>query len=244
MKKLIKKLIEKVGYRLVTEPSFRDLVPVGSIKSLDFYYLLKEQFSETDKIIFFDIGANIGQTALKFNAYFAGAVIYSFEPVKATFEKLQKTVAHCTNIKIFNLAFGESQGKIEIYHRSNSEWNSLVPVLNETAKFGGATSEFINAETLDHFIQVNGIKKIHLLKSDTEGYDLNVLHGAQESLKHQVFDYLYLEVGMRNGDMQHTYLVEVITYLEQFNYRFSGLFEKVYMENYVLCYANALFSKY
>lgn len=243
MKKLLKWIFKQAGYIFMKDNFHKYYVNINSIKSLDIYYLLNERFSISDKLIIFDIGANIGQTSLKFNSYYPDSEIYCFEPIKSTFELLQKNVKQMVNIRPYNFAFGENPDEVEIFHRENSEWNSLVFELNETAKKNGSTSEVIKIETIDNFLKNKSIHKIHILKSDTEGFDMSVLRGAVNSLKNQVFEYLYLEVGLRNGDKQHTYLVEMINYLENFNYRFSGLFEKVYMDGLVLCYANALFSK-
>jgi hypothetical protein len=38
-----------------------------------------------------------------------------------------------------------------------------------------------------------GIERINLLKIDTEGFDLQVLEGAQESLRDGRIDFIYLE---------------------------------------------------
>ena len=50
--------------------------------------------------VIFDIGANIGQTALKFSEHFADAQIFSFEPVGDTFKQFKNNAYIFTNKNI------------------------------------------------------------------------------------------------------------------------------------------------
>ncbi|WP_295668241.1 FkbM family methyltransferase, partial [uncultured Mucilaginibacter sp.] len=59
--------------------------------------------------VFFDIGANIGNYTLELRNYFPNALIYSFEPVKSTFEKLQNNTIN-TNINLYNIGFSDTKG--------------------------------------------------------------------------------------------------------------------------------------
>lgn len=243
MKKIIKFFLQKTGYSLVKKDYLNNLVHVESVKWLDFHYLIKDKYEPNEEIVIFDIGANVGQSATKFHAYFPNAKIYCFEPIKSTYELLEKKIDNIPTIESYNLGFGDKSGQVEIFHREDSEWNSLVPVLNERAKNVGAPSEIVNVETIDNFLLKSKLSKIEILKSDTEGFELNVLSGAVNSLTSQAFDFIYLEVGFNPNDKQHVYLVKIIEFLEQYHYSFSGLFEKAYKEDYTIGYANALFTK-
>lgn len=243
MKKIIKSVLKSTGYVLVKDNYYNKLVNVNAVQWLDCNYLLKDTFSKIEYLTIFDIGANVGQTSKKFFGYYPNATIYCFEPVKDTFLQLQKNVADLPNLRIHNFAFGNKMESIQVFHREDSEWNSLVSVLNERAKENGASSETIEVKTVDQFLAAHSIDRIHFFKSDTEGYELNVLEGASDALKKQTFDFLYLEVGFNPEDYQHTYIASLITFLEQYNYRFSGLFEKAYLPNHSIAFANALFAK-
>ncbi len=243
MKNFFKRILKKTGYVIVTEKLHRKLVDINHITSLDFHYLLKKQISSSEPLVMFDIGANVGQTALKFHAYYPNSVIYCFEPIRSTFEGLTANVNHQRNIHTYNFAFGDEVCEIEVFHRQWSELNSLVEELNELEKSRGSSSEIIAVNTIDCFLETNGISRIHILKSDTEGFELRVLSGAKNALRNKVFDYLYFEVGFVKSDKQHTYLVDMINFLEPYNYRFSGLFEMDRKENLTISYANALFVK-
>ena len=243
MKSIAKFLLKQFGYRLTKINFYENWVNIDNARTLDFYHFFKN-IVNTEKIVCcFDIGANIGQTAKKLQGYFPNATIYCFEPVHLTYEQLKVNMEQYPNIRTYNVGLGASKGEIEIFHREDSEWNSLVDQLNKNEKISGATSEYIKVDTIDHFVKEQNIAKIAILKSDTEGFELEVLKGARYCLENQLIDFLYLEVGFNSLDLQHAYVTTIIETLENYGYGFSGLFEMSYTEQHVILYANALFCK-
>jgi FkbM family methyltransferase len=243
MKGIIKFLLAKFGYRFTRIDYYENLININSVTGQDFYYLFKNIISKDQTICCFDIGANVGQTAKKISGYFPNSIIYSFEPVKETFRLLESNIVEYPNIRTYNVAMGAEVGELEIFHRINSEWNSLVKTLNDGAKSIGASSEIIKVDTIDNFVKRNKIARINILKSDTEGFEMEVLKGAKSCLEHQLIDMIYIEVGFNKNDGQHTYFTHIMEELENYGYGCSGLFEKSYNRNNVIHYANALFCK-
>jgi FkbM family methyltransferase len=253
MKSVLKFLFGKLGYRFVKTSYSKNLVHINNvyqfvdhdriINNADFHHILKRKIGTNEPICCFDIGANTGQTAKKMRSYFPAATIYSFEPVSNTYQLLTENLEGLSNIKTFPFALGEQKSEMEIFLFKNSQWNSLSAPVSERAKKTGGPSEFIQVDTVDNFAGQNNIRKIDILKSDTEGYELEVLKGAQDCLQNQIIESLYLEVGFSEQDTQHTYFPVVMEELARYPYKFSGLFEKSYTKNDVLLYANALFIK-
>jgi len=252
MKSLLKFLFAKLGYRLVKSSYFTNLINVSNVhhylefqtvNKLDFHHVLKSIVGKEEPICCFDIGANVGQTAKKIRGYFPNSTLYCFEPVKATYETLCSNLQEYENISAYNLAFGPHKGEAEIFLREHSEWNSLSNTVNEIAKAKGGDSEIIKIDMVDNFVKEHNISRIHFFKSDTEGYEVEVLKGARYCLENQLIDILYIEVGFNKQDSQHTYIVNVIEELDAYGYGLSGLFEKMYTDNKILLYANALFMK-
>jgi FkbM family methyltransferase len=253
MKSILKFLFGKLGYRIVETNYHKNLVHINDvynfvnydtiINNTDFYHILKRKIEKEDPICCFDIGANIGQTAKKMSSYFPAATIYCFEPVTQTYKLLAENVKDDQGIKVFNFALGADKSEIEIFLFKNSQWNSLSAPVSERAKKTGGLSQSVAVDTVDNFVKQNNIQKIDILKSDTEGYELEVLKGARDCLQNQMIEYLYLEAGFNEKDTQHTYFPRVIEELEKYGYGFSGLFEKSYTKNDILLYANALFMK-
>jgi len=253
MKSVLKFLFGKLGYRFVKTSYHKNLVHINDvykfvnydliINNTDFHHILKRKIGKEDPVCCFDIGANIGQTAKKMSSYFPASTIYCFEPVEQTYQLLSDNVKDSPDIKAFNFAFGAEKSEMEIFLFQNSQWNSLSAPVSERAKKNGGLSEFIKVNTVDDFVRQHNIQKIDILKSDTEGYEMEVLKGAHHCLQNQIIEYLYLEVGFNEQDTQHTYFPRVIEELAKYQYKFSGLFEKSYTKNDLLLYANALFLK-
>lgn len=240
-KKFIQIILNKLGYRIISIVHLNTIIEGPNISELDFHYFLKHIYNKDSTLTLFDIGANIGQTSIKLNKYFPNSKIYSFEPVKHTFETLQINVINMSNVQVNNIAIGDTIGEIEIYHRINSEWNSLNEILNEEAKNDGASFEKIKVITIDNFMKINDIEFINILKSDTEGFELKVLLGAHEALKSQKIEMIYIEVGFLEQDNQHTHWKDIFDFLNKYKYFFCGFFESSYGSDKKLYYANALF---
>jgi tRNA1(Val) A37 N6-methylase TrmN6 len=74
--------------------TYQQLSPEGFPSGLDLAYDLKRILDGNQLQTVFDVGANVGQTALYFNKHFPNANIYSFEPVKGTFGTLESNVGY------------------------------------------------------------------------------------------------------------------------------------------------------
>lgn len=241
MKKAIQNLLSKLGVRILKEKYYDNLVNINMIYSLDFFHSLKKIMKASDNLICFDIGANVGQTAMKLKKYFPNSTIYSFEPMQRTFAIMEKNLSGIKNIQIFNFALGSKQEEVEVVYQENSEWNSLVKGQNNISKNENVLLEIVKVKTIDNFLTEHGINCIDFLKTDTEGYELEVFKGAEESIASGKIKVIYVEVGFSKCDRQHNYWIDIIQLLESYNYHFAGLYEKAYGLNLKILHANALF---
>lgn len=64
---------------------------------------------------------------------------------------------------------------------------------------GDSISCDVEVVTLDEFVTENKINKIHLLKIDVEGNEMNVLRGAKKSLEKDIFDVIQFEFTQINS---------------------------------------------
>lgn len=238
---MIKKIFDYFGYKILSKKLLAETIKRKHISGLDFHFLLGDLLNKTSDLCLFDVGANVGQTVIKFKEYFPESKIYSFEPVKDTYEILCSNVASFSNVKTFNLAFGDIESKMTINLSSYSHLNSLLNIANASFEKGEVKQEVVNVSTVDVFIRDHNINKIHFFKTDTEGFELNVLRGAKKAMENAIIDFFYVEVGFQRNDKQHTALSEVLDYMESYGYNFCGLFELTYSESVKLYFANALF---
>lgn len=228
-------LINLTGYWIYKK---KDL-PIG----IDLKEDLKNKFNISPTVIF-DVGANYGQTALFYRQEFNKAKIYSFEPVKKSFEILKENLKQDKHIFCYNLACGEKNEDLEIYiHEGiHSACNSIK--FNEIVGAKTNIKETIYTVTLDDFVNENKVLKIDLLKIDTEGFELEVLKGSKELLKSKKINSIICEVALSGINKRNTQLNDIIKFLDDYEYYFVGLYSTdigMYKEG--IAWSNALFIK-
>lgn len=177
----------------------------------------------------FDVGANVGQSALEFLHWFPQARIHCFEPVEATFRTLCERVQGEPRIEPRRLALGSDCGEARMVLEGPSEMHHLEKGTGTGAGAGsgGAPVEVVALLTLDRYCREAGIARIGYLKIDTEGADLEVLEGAQELLERQCIDLVQVEAGMNRRNRRHVPLERLKDFLESRGYFLFGLYEQV-----------------
>ena len=156
---------------------------------------LKDITASNNPVIF-DIGANEGESIDFFLNLFANSTIYSFEPEMNSYQKLIKKYGENKTINLFNLAFGDKKEKLKLKINVKSS-TSTFSKINTQSKYYNLKSLILNpkrnniflgeeevqVEKIDNFFSQKKIKTIHILKIDTEGFELNVIEGAKETLQ-------------------------------------------------------------
>ena len=146
--------------------------------------------------IIFDVGSNEGESIDFFLNLFENPAIYSFEPEISSYQKLIKKYEKNKKINLFNLAFGNKKEKLklkiniksststfsEINTRSNY-YNLKSLILNPNKNGSFVAEEEVQVEKIDNFFNQKKIDTINILKVDTEGFELNVIEGAKETLQ-------------------------------------------------------------
>lgn len=122
-----------------------------------------------------DIGANIGNHALFFSPMFQQ--VHCFEPSPRTFGVLSVNTALANNITPHNLALGESKAKMSL---SYSPLNVGEASLVQSANQAGLLCHEVEVVRLDEFGAE--FEDVAFLKIDVEGFEPEVLRGAQSLL--------------------------------------------------------------
>lgn len=141
--------------------------------------------------VILDIGSNIGYYAL-LEAKLVGdkGLVYAIEPVSASFEVLKENVMlnKYINIKLFKIALGDVNEVSEIYVTEKRNLSSLRKC--EKTVY----SEKVNVKTVDSFLQDK--KTPNLIRMDVEGYEYNIIKGAQKILEENIKIIMELHEGL------------------------------------------------
>ncbi|MFM8657196.1 MAG: FkbM family methyltransferase, partial [Chthoniobacterales bacterium] len=176
-----------------------------------------------DLQMFFDVGANTGQTCDEILAYFPRACIHAFEPVAATCEELRQHVRSRPKIHVHHMALGRAPAVARIQLQGESQLNSLLyasrPGLADPGKF-----EDIVVGTVDNFVAEQAVGTIDLLKVDAQGADLDVLRGAEHTISSHRVRFVLCEVGLQPDDPVNQAFQPVHDYLCSKGMRLCGFY--------------------
>ena len=150
-----KKVLKMFGYRLVKNKILEQCVHRSEQHRMHDFTPLIERVQPLDEIrCVFDVGANIGQSALKYTRLFPYANIYSFEPFSEAYEILEQTITNYSRVYPFKIALSNINGELDIELNNKTYLNSLN---NRTSSTDSTTTERIQLTTVDEFAKRNNI---------------------------------------------------------------------------------------
>ena len=150
--------------------------------------IFSQFYNFKEKLNILDVGANIGQSIDYYKNIFPNIKIYSFEPQLKIYQKLLKKKKIYKDIFLFNKAIGTKK-KIKlnvnlnnfrsgssIYNfKKNSKSRLFDWHPKEKLRNLKNIKEIISMISLDDFFKEKKLKKIDILKIDTQGYIKDVI---------------------------------------------------------------------
>jgi len=209
---LTKKIFRRLGYELTPH----NRLGVNAYRDI-------ERLCTVDQPICFDVGANVGQTIRKLRRTFPNCQVHSFEPASDPFRAMQADYGSMAGVHLVNAGLGRAPEKRVLLQQSDSRLNSyLEPGDDHWSEVSDQAETTIL--TLDGYCADHDIARIDLLKIDTQGFELEVLGGAERMLEARNIELIYLELNC--GDMYRTAppLDEVLRYLRERNYALVSLY--------------------
>ncbi len=183
----------------------------------DFFHLIRIKIFlsniKFNKPVIFDIGSHKGKLTKFFLNIYKDARVYCFEPNKKALDILKSI----KNKKIipYNFAVGKKNGE-KFINFSDLDLTSSMIKLNEQSyylkikKFILKKNKMkklkVKVISIDNFCKNKKIKKIDLLKIDTEGSEYEVLLGSKRII--QNVSYIMIEI--QKNDMYQNYSIKKI----------------------------------
>jgi FkbM family methyltransferase len=145
-------------------------------------------FSIPRDAVILDVGANMGSMCLHFAKRAPEGLVYAFEPMEYAYKKLVRNLTlnpdlapriHAVHSYVSNHS-SEAQA-VTTY----ASWKVDRLAVDVHPVHGGLNSppEVVRVLTIDEFCRDQGIERVDLIKTDTEGHELDVLEGARETLR-------------------------------------------------------------
>lgn len=147
-----------------------------------------------------DVGANVGQFGLDIRRHGFQGEIFSYEPVKKSFEVLSQTTRQHQPWKSFQLGLGAEESSRLINISGNDGLSSSLLEMRSVhlenfPDSATVAKEKISISTIDKQIEVLGLRPQEImLKLDVQGFEAEVLKGASQTLSK--IPLVYLEVSI------------------------------------------------
>jgi FkbM family methyltransferase len=197
--------------------------------------------------VVFDVGANVGKWTEKLLEIKSKIKVHAFEPAPKTYHNLLQALADsikCRCVFPNNIALSSQEGIESFSHYESSPALSGFYRRNDKveAQYNLADPKRfpVHTSTVDGYCQLLDINRVHFLKIDCEGGELNVLEGSRELLSKGKIDYVQFKYGGTYLDSKRT-LKEAFALLSQYRYgifkihpqglEYCGKFDNKY-ENY------------
>ena len=191
---------------------------------------------EKDHHLAIDIGAHEGETAVAIHAAGLSKMsCISIEPNPASFMKLKLNSENLKNknfeIEYLESAVGSKVGTKSFLVTDQSAVSGLLEPfsgVSERVPTGDhrIVERFdVEVITVDSLYSISNLDHIDLLKIDTEGFDLEVLKGARNTLERNLVSVILSEVFFVNYRKDQCFFWDTASYLHQLGYYFVGLFD-------------------
>jgi FkbM family methyltransferase len=144
--------------------------------------------------VILDIGANHGKFTRNFARVHGGSCrVLAFEPLEYNYSLLRAVVGAMKNVSTFNIALSDRAGTTDFYVpiRPSGRISPGCAHMGDEShadSFGTSTAKEVRkttvaTETLDAFLQRQGIDRLDFIKLDVQGAESLVIQGGMSSLR-------------------------------------------------------------
>ena len=174
--------------------------------------------------IMIDVGSHQGEFIARFLNFKKIKKFYCFEPNKILFKKLYKQYKNNKKISLYSTALGDNKSVKKLF-LSNLTYNSTMSTFNKKSNYlkfknllindqNNLKHSNVNQNTFNNFFKYKNIKK-SFLKLDVEGYEYNVLIGANKKIK----EVKYILIEHQFSDQYQNNFQKVKKLIIKYNFR-------------------------
>lgn len=226
IKKSLIKIFDLLGYRIIGK---KKLVIHNSFDAIHKFIQLEILKKKESDLLIFDVGANDGGSIIRFRKIFPNSIIHSFEPNPKLVDFMKKKFNH-DNVVINQIALSRETMKRKFYLYESHRISSFYP-MEEKSKYKIQRSvsnedtkvSYVETGTIDNYCESNQIKKIDILKIDTQGSEAEVLQGSTKLLKNQTVDIIELEYILGIAHKNANSLFDIELSLKDYGYKIIAI---------------------
>ncbi|HLN55267.1 MAG TPA: FkbM family methyltransferase [Bacteroidales bacterium] len=193
-----------------------------------------------------DIGGGIGASVILYRKYFPENHIIAFEPITENYNAIKSRIKDLENIEVVNKALGNENSFIPMNIANRITSSSLLPLSADPGSeafseknLGKSRDENIEVVRLDDFLLTNP-RDIGIMKIDVQGYEMNVLKGAEKTLERTKV--IVLEANNHEGYSGAPKYYETDEFLRNHNFTLydilPSIFEKGKLKEWDVIYLN------
>lgn len=241
MKNKLNKYFKKFGF---------ELHGIGYIEKLKNAAVDKSEWNKKRELLgenvktIFDVGANRGETALKYINIFPLATIHAFEPFPETCVIFKENHKNQKNAILNQIALSSKVGKAVLNVNVSVDTNSLLlsGKLGATSDGSCKTLKQIEIETntLDNYCKQNNIQEIDILKIDVQGFEIEVLKGALELLANGKIKIIFTEAYFVQQYINQPLFYEIASLLIKYDFVLQDIYDPYYSPQNIL-WCDAMF---
>jgi FkbM family methyltransferase len=162
-----------------------------------------------------DVGTNIGEVLLNFARQVGPqGQVFGMEINPRTYQRCLRNIAlnPFRNVELCDVGLGRQEGELFL-SRPDQRNSGADRVVSDPASQGTR----VKLTTLDKFVKERGLARLDVVKIDVEGFEMNVLQGAEASLR-RFHPRLFIELDDGNLRQQGSSAQELVGWLMGLGY--------------------------